>query len=111
MDGLHVEGVAEDELDAFPAAQIGEPVPGEDALDGNDEVVAVGGDGFEERLGAAPEILLEQDLAFAVEEAQVHGLGVQIDPAVVLMGLGVESHGSSPERTVVSDPSSLLRVE
>jgi hypothetical protein len=111
VDGLHVEGVAEDELDPFPPAQIGEPVPGEDALDGDDEVVAERGDGLKERLGAAPEILLEQDLAFSIEDAQVHGLGVKIDPAVVLMSLGVESHGSSPERTGVSDPSSLLRVE
>jgi len=40
VDGLRVEGVAEDELDPFPPAQIGEPGPGEDALDGDDAIVA-----------------------------------------------------------------------
>jgi hypothetical protein len=33
VDGFHVEGVAEHEVDAFTSAQIGEPIPGEDALD------------------------------------------------------------------------------
>ncbi len=38
--------------------------------------------------------LWRDDLAVVVEDAEVHGLGVKIDSAVVGMGLGVESHGS-----------------
>ena len=38
VNGLHVEGVAEDEGDAFAGAEVCEPVPGEHALDGHDEV-------------------------------------------------------------------------
>ena len=37
VDGLHVEGVTENELDALSPAEIGDPVPGEHALDGDDE--------------------------------------------------------------------------
>ena len=64
VDGSHVEGVAEDELDAFGLAEISEPVPGEDALGADDEAVAVGRDGFQERLGTGGEIPVEDDLAF-----------------------------------------------
>src|SRR3954468_1558489 len=34
--GLHVQGVAEHEANAFLGAEIGDPVPGEQALDGAD---------------------------------------------------------------------------
>ena len=54
--------------------------------------------GLEERFGAAPQVPMEEDLALPVEDAQVHGLGVQIDPAVVLVAFGVESHGSLLKR-------------
>ncbi len=33
VDGFHVEGMAEHKVDALASAQIGEPLPGEDALD------------------------------------------------------------------------------
>src|SRR5436309_2554749 len=41
VDGFHVQGVAEDEGDLFARAQVGEPVPGEDALDTDDQVFTV----------------------------------------------------------------------
>jgi hypothetical protein len=52
VDRLHVEGVAEDEGDGFLGAEVGEPVPAEDALDADDEVVAVGLDGARETPGS-----------------------------------------------------------
>jgi acetyl-CoA carboxylase biotin carboxyl carrier protein len=110
VDGLHVEGVAEDEGDPFPPAEVREPVPGEDALGGDDEVFAVGRDGGQEGLGTAAQVLVEEDLALAIEDAQVHRLRVEVDPAVVGVALRVESHGSLLKRTVVSCPSSLRRV-
>ncbi len=76
VDGLHVEGVSEDELDAFGAAEIGEPVPGEDALDGDDEILAEGFHGCEEGFRGAPHVLVEKDLSVAIEDAEIHGLGV-----------------------------------
>jgi hypothetical protein len=84
VDRPHEQGVAEDELDALPAAQIGQPVPGEDALGGDHEVVTVGRNGREKGLGAALQVLVEEDLALPVEDADVHGLCVQIDAAVVV---------------------------
>jgi hypothetical protein len=51
VDGFHVERVAQDELDSFLRAQIGQPVPAEDAFDGHDQIVAIGLDGFQEHLG------------------------------------------------------------
>jgi hypothetical protein len=82
--------------------RVGQPVPGEDALDGDDEVVSVGRDGCEEVLLPAPQVLVENGLPLAVENAQIHGLGVEIDPAVVGVAFRVESHGSLLKRTVVS---------
>ena len=58
--------MAEDEGDVLPGAQVGEPVPGEDALDGDDEVVAVGRDGCEEPLGVARDVPVQEDLAVLV---------------------------------------------
>jgi hypothetical protein len=43
VDGFHIEGVPQDEPDAFGGAEIGEPVPGEHALHGGDEPFAVNG--------------------------------------------------------------------
>ena len=96
VDRLHVERVAEDEGDAFGGAEVGEPVPGEDALDGDDEVVAIGRDYLEERFGVRRQVLVDEHLAVAVEDADVHGLGVQIDAAVVAVLVRVESHWFSP---------------
>ena len=76
VNGLHVEGVTEDELDAFLLAEIGEPVPGEHALDGHDEIFAVGSDGSEEEVWSGLDVPVEEGLAGAVEDAEVHGLGV-----------------------------------
>jgi hypothetical protein len=111
MDGLHVERVAEDERDALPPAEVRQPVPGEHALDGDDEIVSVGLHSLNEGLRTASHILVQQNLTFPVKDAQVHGLGMQIDPAVVGVSLGVESHGSSPEMVDGDAPTSLLRAE
>jgi len=51
-----------------------------------------GVDSLEERLRRRPEVAVQQDLARLVEDAQVHGAGVEIDPAVVLVLLRVEPH-------------------
>jgi hypothetical protein len=92
MDGLHVECVAEDELDAFLFAEVGDPVPAEDALDGDDEVPAVGLEGLEELVGVAGELLVDERAAIFVKNADIHGAGVEVNSAVMSMLLGVESH-------------------
>ncbi len=76
-------------------AQVGEPVPGEHALDADDEAVAEGLDGVEEGVGRGGQVLLEDGLARVVEDVDEHGSGVQIDAAVelVLGGCSIASHG------------------
>ena len=98
VDGLHVEGVSENELDAFASAQVGQPVPGEHALDGDDEIVAERHDGLQEGLRSALDVPVEQDLAVLIEDTEVHGLRMQVDSAVVLVVLSVESHRSLLKR-------------
>jgi hypothetical protein len=92
VDGLHVQGVAEHERDLLGHAQIGEPVPTEDALDADDEVFSVGRDGVQKWLRPTLHVLVQDDLPVLVENAQVHRTGVQIDAAIERMLLGVESH-------------------
>ena len=96
VDRLHIEGVAEDEGDLLVGAQVGDPVPGEDALDGDDEIVAVRGDRSQKLLRARAELLVDEHLAGLVEDAHVQAPGVQIDAAVVTVLLRVESHRFSP---------------
>jgi hypothetical protein len=38
MDGLHVEGMTEDERALFLGAPVGEPVPGDHAFDRHDDI-------------------------------------------------------------------------
>lgn len=84
--------MAQDEGDLLLGTEIGEPVPGEEALDGDDEVGAVRSNGLEKGRGICGEVTVDQDLPFPVHDADVHRSGVEIDAAVVLMLLGVESH-------------------
>jgi hypothetical protein len=61
VDGAHVQGVAEDEGDLLFGAEVGEPVPAEQALDGHDQSVAEGGDGSQEGIGIGGEVAIENE--------------------------------------------------
>jgi hypothetical protein len=71
VDGFHVEGMAEDELDSLLGAQIGQPVPAEEALDGDDQVLAEGFNGFPESLRTGSEVAVKQDLPLLVKDTQI----------------------------------------
>jgi hypothetical protein len=92
MDGFHVESVAEDEGNPLPRTRVGEPVPGEHALSGDDEILAIRGDELEERLWVSTEVLVDSDGSGMVEDTDVERPRVEIDAAVELMLLGVESY-------------------
>ncbi len=96
VDRLHVERVAEHEGDALHVAQVREPVPGEDALDGHDEVAPVGSDQLQERPRSGGNVLLNESRSGLVDDADVHRSGMQIDAAVVAVLFGVESHRMWP---------------
>ena len=73
VDGLHVQGVADQEGDLLLPAQVSQPVPGEQALDADDDVGAEGGEGSEEGVGAGWQVDVADDGAGRIEDAQVHG--------------------------------------
>ena len=97
MDGLHVEGVAQDEGDIVLGAEVGKPVPAEDALCTDDQIVPVGLDRTEKAVRLAAHVAVEERFAGVVlQDAEVHGPSVEIDPAVVSMLASVEAHESPP---------------
>ena len=87
--------MSEDEGDLLLGAEIGEPVTGEDALDADDDLVGVGRDGVEESVRIGVDVPVELDLAVVVDDAELHGTGVQVDAAVVGVAVGEESHWAS----------------
>jgi hypothetical protein len=93
MDGFHVQRVTQDECNAVLSAQIGDPVPAKDALDTDDDVFQEGEDQLKEHLGIGGDVFMESGFAFLVDDADVHFACVQIDAAVKLVLLFVESHG------------------
>jgi hypothetical protein len=50
MDGFHREGMAEDKGKAFLGTEVGTPLPGEEAFDGHNQTVTIGGDSLKERV-------------------------------------------------------------
>jgi hypothetical protein len=92
VDGLHVEGMAEDKGDLLSGAEISQPVPGEDTFDGDHEIVPVRRDNAEKRLGARAHVSVNEHGAALVQDTAVHGPRVQVDSTVVAMRLGIESH-------------------
>jgi hypothetical protein len=75
----------------FGRADVGQPVPREHAFGRHDQIVAIRRDGLEKCLRGRRHIPVKQHLAGRVEDADVHGLSVQIDPAIVTMLAVVES--------------------
>jgi len=92
VDGLQVEGVGQDEGDVVLGAEIREPVPAEDALGADHEVIGVGRDGLEEGLGRAVDSIVEQDSTLVVGETEVHRASMEIDTAVVAVAAAIEAH-------------------
>ena len=92
VDGFHVQGVAQDERNLVLLAEVRDPVPGEHALGADDEAVAKRLDGTQQGIGPAGQVAVEDGLAGLVEDAQVHGPGVQVNAVVESVLLGVESH-------------------
>jgi hypothetical protein len=92
MDGLHVQGMAEDERDAFVSTQVGEPVPGEQTFDRDDETLAIGRNDVPKGLWVRLHMTMHENLAALIEEADVQGTGMQVDAAGQLVLGVVTSH-------------------
>jgi hypothetical protein len=95
VDRFHVQGVAQNELDADAAAQIRRPVPVKDALNGQDQVLKVWLEHISESLYRSRHVSVYKDCSFMVHDADVHCPCMQIDTAVELMLFYIESHKAS----------------
>ena len=92
VHSLPREGMPKHQRPAFAGAQVGEPVPGKEACDTDDQVFPGGRNGFEKRCGASRHVPVHQDLPILVQDAEGHGAGMQVDAAVQLVLLRLESH-------------------
>jgi hypothetical protein len=102
VDGFHVEGVTKNESNTFFLAEIGYPVPGEGALDSDDEIIPVLSDCFQEYLPVGFDVPMKENRTLVVEDAEVHGFCVQVDSTIILVLFRVEFH-SVPPCVVVRD--------
>ena len=62
MDGFHVKGVSEDNRDTCIGTEVGQPVPGEHTCDGDDETLAIRGNGFQEGIRVGLHMTVQQEL-------------------------------------------------
>ena len=84
--------MAQDKRDILLIAEISDPVPGEDAFDGYDNIFPEWSNSLQEDIGIGLDVSVQDDLALLVEDAEVHSPGMQIDTAVKFVLLGVKSH-------------------
>ena len=92
VDGLQRESMAEHKRNPVLGTQIGKPVPGKHAFGGQDDLIVVGRNGLEQRLWGGGHVAVHECFTGLVEDAHIHGAGVEIDPAVKRVLSGGESH-------------------
>jgi hypothetical protein len=76
---------------AFASAEVGQPIPGQEAFDADDQLGPVGRNGLEKWLWARRHVSVHQHLPIPVEETEVHGAGMQVDATITLVLFGVAS--------------------
>ena len=74
--------MTEDERDRCIGAEVGEPVPGEQACDRDDESRPIRSHDVAQGLRGRLHVTVEQRLTGLVEDADVHRTGMQVDAAV-----------------------------
>jgi hypothetical protein len=67
-------------------------VPGDEAFDADDEILPIGGNGFQKWFGCRLHMPGLKDLSLLVQDAEIHASGVEIDATITLVLLGVASH-------------------
>src|SRR2546422_4110386 len=91
MDGLHGEGMTADKRDTVCSTEVSKPVPSTQACGSQDDRIAGGGDGLEQRLWGGGHVMVQQRFTGLVEDAHVHGAGVESDTTVKRVRFGVAS--------------------
>jgi len=92
VDGFHVQSMPQDEGDVFLGAEVSEPIPGEDTLYCDHNVLSVRRNGLQKGLRLGTDVSMEDYLSVMVQDAEIHGPGVEINATIVAVLLGVESH-------------------
>lgn len=94
MDRFEVQRMSEQEGDVLGCAEIGQPVPVERRLTADDQVaLLIRSEGAEELVWLARgKVAMQRLVSGVIDDADVHGVGVQIDAAVELVLLLVEPH-------------------
>src|SRR5262249_35266802 len=82
----------EDKRNTVFSTEVRQPVPGKHAFGSQDDLIAVRGNGLEKRLWGGGHVTVQQRFTSLVEDAHVHGAGVEIDTTVKRVLFGVESH-------------------
>src|SRR3990172_5782954 len=95
VNRFHVEGMAENEGDIFLGTEIGDPVPGEHAFDGDHDILPEGSNGTEKSFRLCVDVLMDPDVTSRVDNTNKHIFGMQIDSTIKLVLLGVEIHMAS----------------
>ena len=94
VNGLEIERVGQNEVQAGGLAGIGQPVPAEHAFAAHGQVVAIRLDELEEELEVVvSDVGVDEFFALGIHEADVHLVRMQVDSAVELGGGGVVFHG------------------
>jgi hypothetical protein len=91
--------VAEPKRHPVARTAIGQPLPGEETVDADDQIGAGGRDGLQKRFWASGHVPVEQTLSTLGEDTEGQAASLSIDAAGELVRLGVESPevSSSPE--------------
>jgi hypothetical protein len=81
----------EPKRDTVFGTEVGEPVPGQQTFGGQDDLRTGGRDGLAQRLWGRGHVAVHQGCTGLVEDAHVHGAGVEIDPTINRVLGGVKS--------------------
>lgn len=92
MNGFHVKDMTQDKGNPFLGTEISDPISCEHAFHCDDNVLAERVNGFEEYLTVCDNVSVQFDLSCLIQDAEIHFVGVQVDPAIKLVLFGVESH-------------------
>jgi hypothetical protein len=91
MDGFHVQGMSQDEGHAFLSTEVGEPRPGEETFNGDDQTVTIRGNGLEKGFWSRFHSAVQQDFPLVAQDTDIPRAGMPVDTAVKLMLSGVEA--------------------
>jgi hypothetical protein len=95
VDGLHRAGRPPDKGHAFLRPESSEPVPGAETCNGHHQPLPIRGNGLEQGVGSDWHGAVQQQCSVVLQDADVHGAGMQVAPPVKLVLIGGASHEGS----------------